>query len=226
MNNAKLIAVDTDDVLVHITTPWILRAAAHPDLRQLLEAVIGKHYPNDGDLTRALLARPHPYIQDWLTAAHALSPSLYPALDMVYRGDPAFYDDLPPTQYCQAIRAAMSMPGRVAHVHVITHNFDNADPCAESKERWLRRWLGERDRVTIHHVQAGQKKSDVIAEHCPEADSFADDSMKNVVDILLHDGCKPREILIPRMGHNVMSEQIATLAVLRKISIVYYENAL
>ena len=219
-NGSKLMAVDTDDVLVHISTPWVERARMRPSLAQ--------YVPAGGAvaLEDVLLGRPQPYIQQWLVDACGMPTDLLEELDLVYRADPHFYDELPPTMFCRGIMSALALPGRVAHVHVLTHNYSNSDPCVESKDRWLRKHLGGPERVTIHHIEAGQKKSDVLRQFCPEPDAFADDSLKNVIDVLLNDAIRPHEIIIPRMGHNAVTPEIEQLAFLRRIKISYYEKVL
>ena len=77
----------------------------------------------------------------------------------------------------------------------------------------------------ISHTPA-QKKSEVLRQFCPEPDAFADDSLKNVVDVLLNDAIRPHEIIIPRMGHNAVTPEIEQLAFLRRIKISYYEKVL
>lgn len=215
-NSSKLVAVDVDDVLVHISLPWVERSRS-------LRAV-APYVPSAADLAERLLARRQPHIQQWLVGEHGMPEELIGELDLLYRADPTFYDDLQPTTFCRALMGAMELPRRVSHVHVITHNYSNSDPAAESKERWIRRYLGDKDRVTIHHVEAGTKKSDIMRDHCSEPDVFADDSLKNVVDILLEDRVRPNEILIPRMGHNAVSADIVKLATLRGIELNYYER--
>lgn len=218
MRASKLLVLDADDVLVHIVTPWVLKALASPDVAP------GWIRPTGID-EKAITGRLQPYLQHWLMEEHGFPKDAVPQLDAIYRQDPKFYDDLPPTRFCQGVMAAMAMPGHVAHVHVITHNFSNSDPCVESKTRWLRRHLDDPSRVTIHSVESGTKKSEIMRKHCPDPDTFVDDSLKNVVDVLLNDAVTPYEILIPRMGHNqAPPQEVFSLANLRRISINYYEN--
>lgn len=224
-NGSKLLATDMDDVLVHISTPWVLRALARP---RLLEAwgEGARRVAALPDLTNRIVERPYPHLQQWLEDDMGMPKSLRGEVDLAYRADPAFYDELPPTVICQGIMAALALPGRISHVHVVTHNFSNSDPVVEGKERWLRRHLGGPERVTIHHLDASQKKSDVLKQFCPEPDSFADDAMKNVVDVLLNDRVRPREILIPQMGHNIADPEVVRLAALRRIKLTYYDTVL
>ena len=85
--------------------------------------------------------------------------------------------------------------------------------------------LGGPERVTIHNVESGTKKSEIMHKFCPEPDSFADDAMKNVVDILLNDKVRPHEILIPRMGHNsALPPETSLLARLRGITVTHYDE--
>jgi hypothetical protein len=227
-NGSKLLAVDVDDVLVHIATPWIVRAfERHPQLAMAAPQLAAwlREAPSE-EVHETVTLRPQPHVQQWLLQEHKLPQALIPLVDLTYRGDPTFYDDLKPTEFCRGIMAALALPGRVAHIHAITHNFSNDDPCVASKERWLRKMLGGPERVTIHNVESGTKKSEIMHKFCPEPDSFADDAMKNVVDILLNDKVRPHEILIPRMGHNNLLPEVEHLAFLRKIQINYYENVL
>jgi hypothetical protein len=158
--------------------------------------------------------------------AHGVPRSLAQAMDAVYRDDPKFYDDLPTTEFCDALNTALRFGNSMEHIHVITHCHDKNDPAVQSKVRWLERHLhDDRGRVTIHLVDGERQKSEILFEHCPEPDAFVDDSLRNVVDVLLaSDRIRPAEILIPRMGHNPLSPEIEQLAALRRIRIVYYEE--
>ena len=223
-NGSKLLAVDMDDVLVHIATPWVRRAMARPKLHLAWpKAAAIAEFPN---LQEQVLARPQSHIQRWLVEDHGMPEALVAEIDLTYRADPNFYDELPMTPFCAGVVAALALPGRVAHVHVVTHNYSNTDPVVASKDRWLRSVLGGPERVTIHHLEASQKKSEVLKKHCPEPDTFADDAMKNVIDVLLNDDVRPREILIPGMAHNQLAPEVAKLAVLRRIDLNYYDKVL
>ena len=216
IGSKKILAVDVDDVLVHICTPWVALAKAHGPT----SAYIPDRF------NAALLGRRQPYIQQWMRDDLGMPQELLPQVDSLYRDNATFYDDLPPTQFCTGVMRALALPGRVSHVHVITHNFSNGDASAASKERWLRTHLGGPERVTIHNVEVGQSKSDVMQRHCPEPHAFADDSLKNVADVLLNDKVRPHEILIPRMGHNALTRDMVELAFLRRIAVNYYEKVL
>lgn len=222
MYNGKLLVLDVDDVLVHISTPWICLALEDPIVAAALPALVAAHAAAPYSFAPAVLRRRQPHIQAWLQEQYALDPTLLPRLDLAYRAHATFYANLPPTAFCETIIAAMSLPGRVAHVHIVTHNFSNTDPCVISKELWIRTHLGGPDRVTIHHLEAHQKKSEILKIHCPEPDAYADDALKNVVDVVLNDAVRPLEILIPRMGHNLVPENVVELATLRRIAITYY----
>jgi 5'(3')-deoxyribonucleotidase len=225
-NGSKLLAVDMDDVLVHIATPWVRRAFLRPKLRMGWMPSARFADMSDPDLQSQVLARPQSYVQRWLVEDHGFPEMLLQEFDLTYRADPTFYDNLPMTPLCEAIVAALALPGRIMHVHVVTHNYSNSDPVVSSKDRWLNKVFGGSERVSIHHLEATQKKSEKLKEVCPSPDTFADDSMKNVIDVLLNEAVKPREILIPSMAHNQLAPEITALAVLRKIDINYYDNVL
>jgi len=157
-----------------------------------------------------------------------MSPELRDEFDAVYREDSTFYDDLQPTSFCQGIILALEETRAIQQVHVITHVFAHGDPVNASKRRWLQRWLrpGELP-VVVHEVEGHLKKSDIMREHCPESDLFADDAMKNVIDVLSAEGVHVGEILLPRMGHNSPAlPDVELLAELRRTAIGYYLNVL
>ena len=208
-----------DDVLVHIATPWVRKALKRPNIQN----AIGHLLKDDDTLQERVLNRKEPYIQEWLVNEFHLPRKLVDEVNLVYRADPTFYDDLLPTPICLGFINALSLPGRVSALHVITLNFNNDDPCVESKNRWLDRIFTGNSRVHIHNLNAGEKKSDCLKQHCPEPTIFVDDTLKNVVDILLCDDVKPEEILIPKMGHNP-AHIVDGLAHIRKINLTYYEN--
>ena len=225
MENAKVIALDVDDVLVHISTPWVARALKHPQLGPLLPRL---HFRAPGMLERAVVGRQFSHIQPWLVAEHGFPESRVPEFDALYRDAPDFYDVLAPTALFRGVLAALTMDRVVAHVHIITHCFALEDAASKSKRQWLERHLSDgiaTGRVTIHELTPDQRKSEVMQIHCPEAHSFADDSVKNVVDVLLNKRVRPHEIMIPRMAHNDnLPEKIRRLAHLRRIKLSYYDN--
>ena len=221
-SGSKILALDMDDVLVHISTPWILKALQRPTLQTTLQRLLP---PSLDKLMEVVLTRTYPHIQEWLTNDLSFPTHLLGELNLAYRGDPTFYDDLHPTKLAESIKTAMEVPGWIGHIHVVTHNFDHQDPCVESKTRWIKNQFGTNN-VTIHHLTPDQRKSDVLHAHCPKPTVFADDSLKNVIDVLVNRNVQPDEILIPEMGHNIMDDSTRYLAVLRQIQISYYQNIL
>jgi hypothetical protein len=220
---ARTLATDVDDVLVNISVPWVERAMLHP----LLEGALSKAGLPKGELlTETVIGRPMYYLQTWLKEVYGLPDGYMCILDEIYRQDGSFYDDLPPTTFCQGIITALENTRALREVHVITHVYAEDDPTTESKLRWLNRWLKpDQYPVKVHVVVGSAKKSAVLKQHCPKPDVFADDAMKNVIDILLEDAVQPGEILIPRMGHNSpFPKDIETLAALRDIALTHYLN--
>jgi hypothetical protein len=223
-NGSKILALDVDDVLVNITFPWCERLKHRPNLFNALD---GKLSSDRGQLMSDVVNRKQPHIQQWLQENHNLDKDLLHEVDLVYRSNPVFYDDLEPTKLCRAIQMALDLPGRINEICVITHNFNNNDPCVESKDRWLRKYFSAAgDKLHIHHVESPEKKSSIMEKYCPEPDVFADDSLKNIIDVLLNDKVRPHEILIPKMGHNEVSPDMYALAALRKIKINHYTDIL
>jgi hypothetical protein len=87
-----IITTDMDDVLVHISTPWVRRSLANTAI-----ATAVQDYITDNDeLETKVLSRTQPYIQRWLVDNCHLPESMVSDIDMIYRADPTFYDDLPP----------------------------------------------------------------------------------------------------------------------------------
>ena len=217
---SKILVTDMDDVLVHISTPWLQRAFAtarfgsHPALA---------HLPRDGgDLFGTATARPQYYLQEWIKGL-GVEPGLIPFFDEVYRQDAAFYDELPPTKFCASVLGALALPRRMAHVHIISHCYSLDDPCTESKRRWVEAVFGDyKERYTLHLLEASTSKTEVMRRYCPTPTAFADDSMKNVVDVLLDESVTPSEIIIPQMGHNHTHPQVGALALLRRVQLSYY----
>ena len=225
MENSKVLALDVDDVLVHISTPWVVRALEHPRLGQLLTSL---RFQTPALLHQVVVGRSRGHIQPWLVEQHGLPASSIPEFDSLYRDAADFYDDLEPTVLFKGVLTALGMDRVVSHVHIITHCFALDDAATLSKRRWLERHLADgikAGRVTIHELTADQRKSEVMCLHCPEAHSFADDSVKNVIDVLLNKRVRPHEILIPRMAHNDnLPVSIRRLAHLRRIKLSYYDN--
>ena len=222
MENAKVIALDVDDVLVHISTPWVRRALNHPALERLLPRALR----DAENLHKTVVERAFSHVQSWILA-EGFPNSHLGEFNALYRDSPDFYDDLEPTTLCRGVQTALGMDRALAHVHIITHCFAQDDAATASKHRWLQRHFADgiqSGRVTIHALHHSQRKSEILRLHCPEAHSFADDSVKNIVDVLLNKRVRPHEILIPRMVHNDnLPDNIRRLARLRRIKLSYYE---
>jgi hypothetical protein len=219
----KVLAVDLDDVLVSVMPRWVASALAVLGKER---GGLGPPLPTGAELEAAVLARSDYLLMPWLTATYGLPAELSEAFHDVYRNDATFYDGLPPTAFCRAILTLLQRQGAVEAVHVISHVIALGDPVNASKERWLGEWLRPSELpVTVHLVPLGTKKTDVMLQWCPAPDLFADDCRKNVIDVLSCSGVAPREILVPRMGHNEFIPDMETLARLRQIHLAHYAVA-
>jgi hypothetical protein len=215
----KNLVVDMDDVLVNISQKWARKATLSPGLRRL--ATVAALPASNAELGAAVRARDRAWLQDWLGLMG--EPGLMAEFDALYRGDGAFYDDLPPTPFAVGVIRALIPLGVVGAVHVVTHTMGDGDPVNDSKRRWLSRHLPD-DRVQVHLVDGGTKKSEVIRRHCPDADTYADDSMKNVIDVLTARGVHAHEIAMPKLGCNhPMPDAVAIAARLARTKLNYYE---
>jgi hypothetical protein len=219
--NRKLLVADMDDVLVNCTPKWVRKATQDPEIGQL--PGVAALAARGGSLRDATMGRPAYYLQKWLSVP-AYADGRFNAL---YREDPSFYDGLPPTPFAESVRLALAgFGGAVEHVHVVTLTMGGGDPVNESKVRWLESFFeGHRGKVTFHLTPPGVKKSEVMLRHCQEPDAFADDSLGNVADVLLVEKVRPKQILIPKMGHNYPAHaEIAQLAALSRVELSYYSN--
>jgi hypothetical protein len=216
----KVLATDVDDVLVNIAEKWVRRARAHPLLQSL--ATFTELPDGELELRDAVRERSAYPLLTWLRI-----PSLLRGVfDSVYYDSEDFYDDLVPTPFCRGVMAAIELGRGMGPVHVVTHIRTKEDAATASKRRWLERYLPSSDSggVSIYSIPAGTKKSAVMRSQCPEVDSYAEDSMANVMDVLLEEHFHASQILMPRMGYNPLAKEIAALARLRCTSIDYYEN--
>ena len=221
-NVSKLMVLDVDDLLVHISTPWILGLTS----RSAFEPILKETLPSDPvAVMNEVLSRRIYSLQNWLVEEKKVRESHILDMELSYRANATFYDNLPPTRFAEAVIAGLKLPGRIEHVHLISHCFDVSDPCVFSKERWIRRHLGGPERITIHFITNDVTKPEIMRQHCPEPDAFADDSLSNVISVLLDNDVKPSEILIPLMGHNAAPLNVFHLAALRLIEMTYYQEA-
>ena len=214
-NGQKYIVLDVDDVIVDMSSHWMNLAKEDACIKPYVDKVVGTT-----PLAEALVLRRAGYMQDWMQ----LPDDLRVVFDFIYRSNRNFYDDLQPTQFGRNILLALSRPGYVGHVHFITHNFSNDDPSVDSKQRFLETHFGAyMDRCTIHQTDASVSKSKIMERVCPEPHMFADDQMKNVVDVLLNDNVRPHEIAIPEGNFNYPpADNVIKLATLRRIQLNYY----
>jgi hypothetical protein len=211
--------LDVDEVLVNVTPAWVAKAKAHPDLGNL--PTLAALPPGGSALASVVFARPVYFLLDWLK----IPAHLRGVFDSLYRDDGEFYDDLPPTPFASGVAALLKFPGAVGACHIISHVMGDGDAVNASKMRWLDRHIDSRDgRVSIHLLELGTKKSDVMLRHCKEPDSFADDSMLNVLDVMATKGLNPRQILIPRMGYNAAPREVVLAARVCCVELSYYET--
>jgi hypothetical protein len=216
----KILAVDADDVLVNVTPKWVWKAKQSRELSRLPGLSV---LPDDKPGIRAAtLGRDVYMLHEWL----GVPPEHMPEFMSIYNDDGEFYDGLPPTPFAIGIIKSCQVQGVVDQVHVLTHVLDQGGGASSSKERWLRRYLQpDRLPVAIHQVPSNEKKSAWMRRHCPRPDSFADDAIRNVLDVLVCDHVKPSQILMPRLGHNSpVPGEMAVLAALRQITIEHYGN--
>ena len=217
----KHYALDVDDVLVHISAPWAKLLRDHPGAAGLLRDMPA----TDEGLLRSALERRSYRIEQWLEA-HGFDPAVLQGLAMeLYRDNLAFYDALPPTAFCRAVLRGMELMRNV-QVHLITHCFDLDEPATLSKRAWIERtFAAVRGRVVLHELTHNQMKSAWVAQHCPDAELFADDALRNVIDVLHNSSARPKQILIPRMGHNsALPPETSLLARLRGITVTHYDE--
>ena len=217
-SNSRILALDVDEVIVDILTPWVERAYEDSRTAHIFKGMTKEQ------VVKAVSEYPA-YAQVWMRKHLGATDADIAQFDLVYRGDSRFYEELKPTAFCISIHQAMKWSGAISHVHFVTHNFDNADPCSANKEKWLHHFFGEfTGRYTVHNVESSIKKADFLQRVCPEPNLFADDSLKNISEILLNDKVRPHEIAIPRMARTAtIPDEMIKLAVLRRIKLSFYD---
>lgn len=218
-----VIVADCDDVLVEIGSKVFEKALLDDKILNLIP---------DEALERA--KRLHPVNRPgYLFATHFGLPEdseEFKVIDKAildkYFLDPEFYDDLPPTVYMQSLHM-MAERRMVKHIHVATQCMDLALPVTRSKVRFLNRVFAEFrtlcdiDFMMLEHHES---KSSAINKHHIQYDSFVDDSLKNIIDVIENTQSHSKEFLIPIYGHNTVVPNLQEYRREKGVRVVWFEN--
>lgn len=194
-DNKFVIATDCDDVLVNISDKWINKAINHP--------VIGKYFKDSNfSLFGTHLMRDHYYI---LESFGVTDPEHCKIFNDLYFQDPEFYDNLLPLPFMNSLKAMNDYSiGRIA---VVTTSGETKPslPCNISKAKWLLRHFKDVNpaiEVSIHFLEAGKGKGEYMWENNIVFNTFVDDAMSNVIEVINSTPYSGYEIMIPAYGHN------------------------
>ena len=215
-----VIATDCDDVLVNTAGKWVRHILSDDSIvsqipEENLKKVLQAHPMNreEFDITT------HFGGGDWLTE------SLKKKMLDKYFHDATFYDDLNPSVYAAGL-IGMAQAGIVESIWVITSCVDLKYPVTASKVVFLNRLFGElKMTVPVHYVftEKGETKADAIKAKDIRYNSFVDDHLSNIIDVVKNTPSEGKEFLIPRYRYNSVLPEVGP-GFFDKRSVLWFDN--
>ena len=216
-----IIAADCDDVLVNTAGKWVRSILSDQSLaseipKEAIDAAARAHPMNREKFDISSHFSPG----DWMTK------ELHQRMLDAYFHDSEFYDDLHPSSYCRALKQ-MAQMGTVEAIWVVTSCVDIRLPVTRSKARFLDRVFDEiRSHTTVKYIftQQGETKAEAINSMEIKYNSFVDDSVANIVDVIKNTESRGKEFLIPRYRYNLQVPDMPTLVGQHRANIVWFDN--
>lgn len=216
-NNKFVVATDCDDVLVDISNKWMSKIMNDHILRDYITTAHHEVIALNATLRSTY------YINDWLGIA---DPGHVKRMLDLYFNDPTFYDDLAPLPYA---RALLGMAGMLETIHVVTSCGETVDdPVNNSKKRFLARLFSEfppEVEVKFHLLPSSIKKGQYMKDKGITFNTFVDDHVKNIINVIeCIEGTKP-EILMPVYGWNGnVQKDVAEVSVDKEYFLTPFHN--
>jgi hypothetical protein len=217
------IVADCDEVLVNTNGKWVKRILADDEIvrrlpKHVIENVASCHPMNREEYNITSHFKTHD--GSWLT------PELKQMMLDKYFLDPEFYDDLNPSMYTAALKGMIGM-GVVESLWVLSSCVDLKFPVTASKIRFLDRIFNELKMSTkIHYIftEAGEKKSEAINKKGINYNSYVEDALYNISDVIENTDSKGREFLIPRYRYNIDFPDAAKHIHEKGCNILWFDN--
>lgn len=223
---SSVLVVDCDEVLVKINQKWYNDFIANPRIKEfLLDTQI-----DPSQIHWNVNTRKNYFLLNHLNFQ---SPSDLPEeIDKIfmdtYFGNPTFYDDLPISNYFQALFNIFETHSHfIKELHVVTHTMDNSTPVLKSKNKFLLAYLktiNKKIPVKLHFLEKHEKKSECINNEIGYYDSFVDDALHNIEDVIENTDSYNKEFLIPLYTYNSVFVDKANHEKDRNIAISYFNN--
>jgi hypothetical protein len=194
---------DCDEVLVNISDKWAKKMLAVPELRKFIPDSMVQTI-NLGIMNLRIVN-----FIDRLLGIEFGSKE-YEIFMSLYKDDPTFYDDLPPSPFLNAVKRTINF---YDEIHIITKmpTDDTSHTVDISKKRFLVQHLlplkkeNPNLKINIIFLKSNEKKSDAILEQNIKFNTFADDSTENIVDVVSNVTNRSYEVLVPMYGYNYKS---------------------
>ncbi|BDH16459.1 MAG: hypothetical protein [Bacteriophage sp.] len=201
-DNKFKLALDCDDMIVNISDKWFEKIKS--------DATLGKYvkdkHMEEFHLGNSALCRSQYYLNYWLGMDNLHDVDRMLAL---YYNDETFYDNLEPTPYLNSLFNMIEM---VETIHIITVSGDNINnPATLSKAKWLKEKFSPIENISLrgneidmhyHFLPTHIKKGQFIKQNKIFFNSFADDSLNNVYDVIENSFDSRYEIIMPFYGFN------------------------
>lgn len=194
---------DCDEVLVNISDKWARKMLAVPELKKLIPDSMIQAI-NMGVMNLRIVN-----FIDRLLGIEFGSKE-YETFMSLYKDDPTFYDDLPPSPFLNSVKRTINF---YDEIHILTKmpTDEKSHVVDASKQRFLVNHLlplkkeNPSLKINILFLKANEKKSDAILEQKIKFNTFADDSTENIVDVVSNVTNRSYEVLVPMYGYNYKS---------------------
>lgn len=215
------LAVDCDEVLVEINDKWTKLALQNKRIQDF----IGRDKVNEFLSQNTNIRTPY-LIIEWLGIHN--EPELVQIFNDTYFNNPTFYDDLKPSKFAHSLLTTISASGIYNSVNVVTHSGSDEDlPANLSKKKFLLqlfKHLPIEIKFNLFIVNHNLKKSDVL-NSIPNFNTFVDDAIHNIKDVITNCDSMNKEFLIPMYGYNLkFLEEASMFEKQHQVSISYFEN--
>jgi hypothetical protein len=215
----KVVITDMDDVLCNTVETWVQFLYANKELFS------GVYNIDPMPTTEDVYNRKAWGLIEWLKKDDVELPKEIEELTLAVLGRPDFYSYCKPTKFAYSLREFLEHK-LCKELIIITRNVSEGQN--DSKIAWLKNFFGEKlsnsPKLKYLAVDDDESKAQAIRENNVIWDSFIDDELRNVTDMVLHTQGFGNEILIPTYGYNQPTPEFSTLVKDFNLQVYYFNN--
>lgn len=212
----KTVVVDMDETLCNVAPVFVKILEANKE-------IFAPYFKLDEPYTeRDVCLREEYYLEKWLIREEVGLENVPEFLMGIFNdiwSRPDFYTYCKPTQYALSLKNLVNNDNICKNLIIVTTVL--SDEQIKAKVDFLYDLYGDNEKVIFIPVPVGKSKSEAIMEEKIEWDSFADDKLENIFDMVCYAKGFGKEILIPKMGYNQPNKEFRKLAKNFKLQVFY-----